>query len=55
MESKIRKHFDEIITIARNLLHDIKIEEDYSEKRSLLKINGKIKSFSSQLLNLLTS
>jgi len=40
MESKIRRHFDEIVTVAQSLLNNIKIEEDLSEKRSLLKISG---------------
>lgn len=40
MESKIRRHFDEIVTLAQSLLNNIKIEEDLSEKRALLKISG---------------
>ena len=45
MESKIRRHFDEIITIAKSLLNNIKIEEDLSVKRALLKISGKFETF----------
>ncbi len=45
MESKIRRHFDEIVTIAKSLLSNIKIEEDFSAKRALLKVSGEFKKF----------
>lgn len=45
MEDKIRRHFDQIITSAKSLLNNIKIEEDISVKRALLKISGKYESF----------
>jgi hypothetical protein len=45
MESKIRRHFDEIVTAARSLLNNIKIEEDLSVKRALLKIGGTFEGF----------
>jgi hypothetical protein len=45
MESKVRRHFDEIITAAKSLLNNIKIEEDLSVKRALLKISGKFETF----------
>lgn len=45
METKIRRHFDEIVTAAKLLLDNIEIEEDLSIKRALLKINGKLGGF----------
>lgn len=45
MEGKIRRHFDQIVTAAKSLLNNIKIEEDISVKRALLKISGKYGSF----------
>lgn len=45
MESKIRKYFDEILTAASLFLKDIKIEEDISVKRALLKISGRFETF----------
>lgn len=45
MESEIRRHFDEIVTTAKSLLNNIKIEEDFSLKRALLKISGNFESF----------
>ncbi|MCP4148453.1 MAG: hypothetical protein GY757_11970 [bacterium] len=45
MENKARTHFDEIINAAKEILDNIKIEEDVSIKRALLKISGKYESF----------
>lgn len=45
MEGKIRRHFDQIIISAKSLLNNIRIEEDISVKRAIIKINGKYESF----------
>jgi hypothetical protein len=45
MEGKIRRHFDQIVTAAKSLFNNIKIEEDISVKRALLQISGKYESF----------
>jgi hypothetical protein len=45
MEGKIRRHFDQIITAAKSFLKNIKIEEDVSIQRALLKISGKYETF----------
>jgi len=45
MEGKIRRNFDQIVTAAKSLLKNIKIEEDISVKRALLKISGKYETF----------
>ena len=40
MEDAIRRYFNAIIEDARAVLKDVEIEQDYSVKRALLKING---------------
>ena len=44
MEDAIRRHFNAIIEDARAVLEDVEIEQDYSVKRALLKINGDFKN-----------
>jgi hypothetical protein len=53
MENKIRRHFDEIVTAAKLLLNNIKIEEDHSVKRALLKISGKFETFEVNLTEII--
>jgi hypothetical protein len=45
MESKTRRHFDQILTAAGSVLDNIEIEEDFSARRALLKISGKLETF----------
>ena len=44
MENAIRRHFNEIIEDAKAVLEDVEIEQDYSVKRTLLKISGNIRN-----------
>ena len=43
MDGEVEGHFNEIITLGKKHLQDVKIERDVSYKRALLKIRGVFK------------